>query len=62
MNHRLLIRVTAPAVLVGLLLFGACLASIRYIERLQKNLAEILAVRAGREGGRLRASSERIHA
>ena len=25
-------------------------------------LAEILAVRAGREGGRLRASSERIHA
>jgi xanthine dehydrogenase accessory factor len=25
-------------------------------------LAEILAVRAGREGGRLRASGERIHA
>ena len=25
-------------------------------------LAEILAVRAGREGGRLRASSQRIHA
>src|SRR5438874_10592912 len=43
MNHRLLIRVTAPAVAIGLLLFATCLASIRYINRLQSNLADILA-------------------
>src|SRR5947209_746240 len=42
MNHRLLIRVTAPAVAIGLLLFASCLASIRYINRLQANL-DILA-------------------
>src|SRR5438445_12302997 len=43
MNHRLLIRVTAPAVAIGRLLFATCLASIRYIRRLQANLADILA-------------------
>src|SRR5260370_20790699 len=43
MNHRLLIRVTAPAVVIGLLLFATCLASIRYISHLQANLADILA-------------------
>src|SRR5262245_51362363 len=43
MNQKLLLRVTAPVVAVGLLLFGTCLASIRYIDRLQSNLAEIVA-------------------
>jgi signal transduction histidine kinase len=43
MNQRLLLRVTAPVVAVGLLLFGTCLASIRYIDRLQSDLAEIVA-------------------
>ena len=43
MNHKLLLRLTAPVVAVGLLLLGACLASIRYIDRLQSNLAEIVA-------------------
>src|SRR5262245_8768866 len=42
MNQRLLIRVTAPAVVIGLLLLATCLASIRYINRLQSNLADIL--------------------
>jgi signal transduction histidine kinase len=43
MNHRLLIRVTAPAVAIGLLLLATCLVSIHYINRLQSNLADILA-------------------
>src|SRR5262245_30570081 len=43
MNQRLLIRVTAPAVVIGLLLLATCLASIRYINRLQTNLTDILA-------------------
>jgi hypothetical protein len=43
MNHRLFLRVAAPALVIGLLLLGTCLASIRYIDRLQANLAEILA-------------------
>src|SRR4051812_2896413 len=43
MNSRLLIRVTAPAVAVGLLLLAASLASMRYIHRLQKSLATVLA-------------------
>src|SRR5262245_32601376 len=42
MNPRLLIRVTAPAVVIGLLLFATCLLSIWYINRLQSNLADIL--------------------
>jgi signal transduction histidine kinase len=42
-NRRILIQVTAPAVLIGLLLFGACLASAWYINRLQMNLNQVLS-------------------
>jgi signal transduction histidine kinase len=42
MNRKILIQVTMPAVLIGFLLFGACLASASYINRLQTNLASIL--------------------
>jgi hypothetical protein len=42
MDHRLLIRVTAPAVLIGLILFGACVAGAVYIKRLQNNLTNVL--------------------
>jgi hypothetical protein len=42
MRSRLLLRVTAPAVAIGLVLFAACLASICYIHRLQTSLAEAL--------------------
>jgi signal transduction histidine kinase len=43
MSDRLLLRVTAPAVAVGLLLFTACLASVGYMDRLQTSLAAVLA-------------------
>lgn len=43
MNRKLLLRFTIPSVIIGLFLFAACLVSIRYIHRLQSNLAEILA-------------------
>jgi signal transduction histidine kinase len=43
MNHKILIRVTAPAVLIGLLVLGACVAGAWYINRLQANLANILS-------------------
>jgi signal transduction histidine kinase len=43
MNRNLLFRVAAPAVLIGVLLFGGSLAAARYITRLQTNLAGILA-------------------
>ncbi len=43
MNRRILIQVTTPAVLIGLLLFGTCLASAWYVNRLQTNLASILS-------------------
>jgi signal transduction histidine kinase len=43
MNKKLLIQVTAPAVLIGLLLFGACVIAIWQINRLQTNMAQILA-------------------
>jgi signal transduction histidine kinase len=42
MNRRLFLRVAAPALAVGALLFVACLIAIRYIHRLQTNLADIL--------------------
>src|SRR5262245_24268458 len=42
MNTKLLLRVTAPALGIGLLLFATCLASIRYMKRLQTNLADII--------------------
>jgi signal transduction histidine kinase len=41
MDRRMLLKVTAPAVLVGLLLLGACLASVWSINRLQAGLVEV---------------------
>lgn len=43
MNRRILISVTVPAVVIGLLLFGTCLANAWYVNRLQTNLARILS-------------------
>jgi signal transduction histidine kinase len=43
MNPKMLLRVTAPAVAIGLLLLGACVAGAAYINRLQTNLANILS-------------------
>ncbi len=43
MNRKILFQVATPAVVIGLLLFGACLASAWYIQRLQANLARILS-------------------
>jgi two-component system, NtrC family, sensor histidine kinase HydH len=43
MNRRILIQVTTPGVLIGLLLFVACLAGAWYIDRLQTNMARILS-------------------
>jgi signal transduction histidine kinase len=43
MNRRILLPVTAPAVLIGLLLCGTCLVSAWYIHRLQRNMAEVLS-------------------
>src|ERR1019366_8184437 len=42
MNRKMLLRFTIPSVIIGLFLFAACLISIRYIHRLQTNLADIL--------------------
>ena len=42
MNRKLLLRITIPSVIFGVFLFAACLLSIRYIHRLQTNLADIL--------------------
>lgn len=41
MNRRILIQVTAPAVLIGLLLFGTCVLGVWYINRSQRSLANI---------------------
>src|SRR5439155_24657248 len=43
MNRRMLIQITAPTVVIGAVLFGACLASVWSINRLQGNLAQILS-------------------
>ncbi len=43
MNRKILIQMTAPAVLIGLVLLGACLASVWAINRLQQNLALTLS-------------------
>jgi signal transduction histidine kinase len=42
MNRKILFQVTAPAILVGLLLAGTCLVSAWSIQRLQRNLSRIL--------------------
>jgi signal transduction histidine kinase len=39
----MVLRVTAPAVTIGLVLFLACLAGMRYVNRLQNNLADVLS-------------------
>jgi signal transduction histidine kinase len=43
MNPNLFLRVTAPAVLIGLALFGACAAGAWYIQRLQSNVAGLVS-------------------
>jgi signal transduction histidine kinase len=43
MNRRILIQVATPAVLIGLLLCVACLASAWYVNRLQGSLTNIMA-------------------
>jgi signal transduction histidine kinase len=43
MNRRILIQVTAPAVLCGLLLFAACLTAAWSVSRLQTNLSRLLS-------------------
>ena len=43
MNRRVLIQVAAPAVVIGLILLGTCLASAWYINRLQRNLSSVLS-------------------
>ena len=43
MSRRILFQVSAPAVLIGVLLLGTCLASVWSINRLQANLAQILS-------------------
>jgi two-component system, NtrC family, sensor histidine kinase HydH len=42
-NRRVLIQVAAPAVVIGLILLGTCLASAWYINRLQRNLSSVLS-------------------
>ena len=42
MNRKILIQVTTPAVVIGLLLFGVCLLGVWSLDRLQTNLASIL--------------------
>jgi signal transduction histidine kinase len=43
MNRKILFQVTAPAILIGLLLAGTCLVSAWSIQRLQRNLSSILS-------------------
>jgi signal transduction histidine kinase len=43
MNRRILVQVTTPAVLIGLLLLGSCFAGAWYVSRLQSNLSRVLA-------------------
>jgi signal transduction histidine kinase len=42
MNRRLLLQVSAPAVIIGLLLFGTCLFGIWYTNRLQDDLHRVV--------------------
>jgi signal transduction histidine kinase len=43
MDRSVFLRVTAPAVALGLLLLATCLAGVHYIQRLQTNVATILS-------------------
>jgi signal transduction histidine kinase len=56
MGRRVFLQVTAPAVLIGLLMLSACLASVRSINILQANLADIL----GEEVAGLQAAQELV--
>jgi signal transduction histidine kinase len=42
MSYRLLLRLVAPAVVVGLVLLAVCVVSVRYIDRLQTSQADLL--------------------
>jgi two-component system sensor histidine kinase HydH len=42
-NSKILLRVTGPAVVIGLLLFASCLVSVFYVTRLQANMTDILS-------------------
>lgn len=44
MNRRILIQVTAPAVVIGLLLIAVCIITAWYVNRLQANLTNILEI------------------
>jgi hypothetical protein len=43
MNRKILIQVTTPAVLIGLVLLCACFAGAWYVSRVQTNLARVLS-------------------
>src|SRR5947209_5185079 len=43
MNRRILIQVSAPSILVGLLLLGTCLAGVWYISGLERDLSRVLS-------------------
>ena len=54
MNRKLLLQVTAPSVLIGLVLFAACLVSVWFTLRAQRNLTKLLS----REVASLQAAQE----
>jgi signal transduction histidine kinase len=43
MNHSMFLRVIAPAVILGVLLLGACIAGLYYVQRLRNDIANILS-------------------
>jgi signal transduction histidine kinase len=43
MNRNIFLRIAAPPVIIGLLLLASCLASLWYIDRLQRDLVRVLA-------------------
>ncbi|HEY7326097.1 MAG TPA: ATP-binding protein [Gemmataceae bacterium] len=43
MDRRILLKVTAPAVVIGFLLFGTCVVSAWMVNHLQSNLANVLS-------------------
>jgi two-component system sensor histidine kinase HydH len=43
MNRKLLVQVTAPAVIIGLLLFAVCLTGVWFTVRSQRNLTDVLS-------------------
>lgn len=54
MNRKLLVQVTAPTVVIGLLLFAACLVGAWFTDRSQRELAKLLS----REVASLQAAQE----